>query len=225
MKRNLYAVVLAAGFLCSGVSWSAHTDLQMLVEDLQQMGQDAQSLSLVWWIPNEYWEVLGENDPSLSPEIVAQIITALDDYLIFAVIDAHVGAFAGVTSKLHSEVMASLRLDIKGGETLAPLPEDALTADLHNLFAMMKPVLGQMLGQLGQSVEFAAFTGKNSDGERLLSPTEPGAFSFQIGGRTFDWRLPLGSLLPARVDLKTGETFPGNYLFNPFTGDKLVVEE
>ena len=36
------------------------------------------------------------------------------------------------------------------------------------------------------------------------------------------YRLPLGSLFPPAVDPKTGESFPGNYHFNPFTGDKLT---
>jgi hypothetical protein len=27
--------------------------------------------------------------------------------------------------------------------------------------------------------------------------------------------------MPTRIDKKTGEEFPGNYLFNPYTGDKL----
>jgi hypothetical protein len=41
--------------------------------------------------------------------------------------------------------------------------------------------------------------------------------------QTYRWRTPLGSLLPVKVDAKTGEEFPGNYSFNPYTGEKLSV--
>jgi hypothetical protein len=42
-----------------------------------------------------------------------------------------------------------------------------------------------------------------------------------IGPKIFRYRLPLGSFLDPAVDVKTGETFPGNYHFNPFTGSPL----
>jgi hypothetical protein len=35
------------------------------------------------------------------------------------------------------------------------------------------------------------------------------------------WRLPLGVLLPRKTDPKSGETSPGNYHFDPFTGTAL----
>jgi hypothetical protein len=40
----------------------------------------------------------------------------------------------------------------------------------------------------------------------------------------FTWRLPLPRLLPAKVDPRTGQEFPGDYLFNPYTGESLVVK-
>ena len=43
-----------------------------------------------------------------------------------------------------------------------------------------------------------------------------------LNGLPFRYHLPLGSILPAVVDAHSGESFPGNYHFNPFTGDKLV---
>jgi hypothetical protein len=36
------------------------------------------------------------------------------------------------------------------------------------------------------------------------------------------YRLPIGSILPPALDPKTGESFPGSYHFNPYTGGKLV---
>jgi hypothetical protein len=59
------------------------------------------------------------------------------------------------------------------------------------------------------------------DGQRLNDPLKPGAFQFAVYDQTFRWRTPLASLLPKKIDPKSKEEFPGNYLYNPYTGDKL----
>ena len=41
----------------------------------------------------------------------------------------------------------------------------------------------------------------------------------------FIWWIPLGSLLPPKYDSETGEKFPGNYNYNPFTGIRLNLRE
>lgn len=43
-----------------------------------------------------------------------------------------------------------------------------------------------------------------------------------VNDQALRYHLPLGSVLPAVVDPRTGDSFPGNYHFNPFTGEKLT---
>jgi hypothetical protein len=56
----------------------------------------------------------------------------------------------------------------------------------------------------------------------LIEPKQTGTFAIEYRGKSHKWRLPLVALLPPMVDAKSGEEFPGNYLFNPFTGEKLT---
>jgi hypothetical protein len=58
-------------------------------------------------------------------------------------------------------------------------------------------------------------------GKRLADPNKPGALQFSVYDQDFKWRLPLASLLPRKFDPKSNEDFPGNFDYNPFTGDKL----
>ena len=57
--------------------------------------------------------------------------------------------------------------------------------------------------------------------QKLIDPLKPGSFKYTLYEQTFTWRLPLVSLLPPKVDPKTSEEFPGNYEFNPYTGEPL----
>ncbi|MDE2136021.1 MAG: hypothetical protein KGJ68_01180, partial [Gammaproteobacteria bacterium] len=63
--------------------------------------------------------------------------------------------------------------------------------------------------------------GADKAGHHTVEATREGQFVVHIGTVTMQYRLPLGSLLPPAIDAKTGESFPGNYHFNPFTGEKL----
>ena len=61
----------------------------------------------------------------------------------------------------------------------------------------------------------------NKAGARIADATKDGSFSVHVNDLSFRYHLPLGSILPPAVDPRSGDTFPGNYHFNPFTGDKL----
>jgi hypothetical protein len=60
-----------------------------------------------------------------------------------------------------------------------------------------------------------------ADGKPLIDALQTGSVQVSLYDQTYRFRTPLGSLLPVKVDAKTGEEFPGNYSFNPFTGEKL----
>jgi hypothetical protein len=70
-------------------------------------------------------------------------------------------------------------------------------------------------------MEFVVYPAKAADGTPTVDAAQAGTLKIKLYDQAFSWRLPLGSLLPAQFDKKTGEEFPGNYQFNPFTGDKL----
>ena len=89
----------------------------------------------------------------------------------------------------------------------------------------MKPLIGGTLGKLGESMEFIAFEGRDKNDKRLLDPLGKAMFTVTVGDRDYKWRLPLGALLPPKFDAKTGEQFPGNFEFSPYTGAKLTSEK
>jgi len=59
-------------------------------------------------------------------------------------------------------------------------------------------------------------------GQPIADPKRDGSLTVHLNDIALRYRLPLGSVLPPSLDLKTGESFPGNYHFNPYTGGKLV---
>ena len=86
---------------------------------------------------------------------------------------------------------------------------------------MLKPIMANMLGQFGKSLEFYAFPAKDKADKPLADPFANGKIKVAMSGRSFSWRLPLGSLMRPKKCATCGEEFSGNYNVCPFDGTKL----
>lgn len=209
---------IIASILFASVSMA--TEIQDLIQDTQKLIQKDKRINLVWWIPKEFWQVSLKDNPSLTEAQKKEFVSTLENYTAFAVIVGDVGILGGMNFKTRDEILANIQLKIKNKE-INPIAHKDLTPDASNLFASMKPTMENMLGKFGQGMEFVVY--KNKDKEKLIiDPKKPGAFIFESFGVEHTWRLPLGSLLPPKFDKESGEMFPGNYNFNPFTGAKLI---
>ena len=202
---------------------SSHAaDMQKLVQDIQKMTQEGATTNLVWWMPSEFWVESLRQSPHLTDEQKKDFVAALDDYSAFAVANIQVGFMGGLTSKSREEILKNVSLHV-GSIEIDPIPFEELTPDARSFYEMMKPMMGQMMGQFGQGMEFIIYPNKK-DGELIINPLKEGSFTYTSFGQENVWRLPLGSLLSAVWDPKTEEVFPGNYKFNPFTGSKLSTK-
>lgn len=220
MKRIVLAlavIALAAGSTLYGQG----IDLQKLIQDTQRMSQDQHAFRLVWWIPTEYWQESFRKMPNVTEDKKQEFYNMVDDYIVVCVVDAKLSTFGSVIPTPRDQIISNLSLSIDQGEQMKPLEETQLSSDAKLLFAMMKPLVANALGQFGKGMEFFCFKGVDSAGKKLIDPRGEGSLSMNLADSVFKWRLPLGSLLPLKYDPQTGEEFPGNYIYNPFTGNKL----
>jgi hypothetical protein len=194
------------------------TDVQQLIRETQRMSQESQQFTIVWWMPQAFWEASANNNAALSPEGRAQMLAVLDDYMIFAIARAKL-TLATVDARSKSEMLSNARLEI-GDKIIDPIAPEKLTPAAQAILVALKPLLAGILGKFGQSVEIVVYPSKQGD-QKLIDPLRPGSFKYTLYDQTFTWRLPLASLLPPKVDPKTSEEFPGSYEFNPYTGDPL----
>lgn len=195
------------------------TDIREFVHDTQQMSTAGQRLTLVWWLPPEFWDVSLANNPNVPPETAAQIRASFKDYQVFAVARVTTGLQGLTELQSKADLLGNARFDV-GGTQIAPLAPDKIPPGMQVMLGAMRPMLANMLGQMGQSMELIVYPGV-VDQQRLLDPLKAGTFQYSLYDQTFRWHTPLASLLPKKVDPKTHEEFPGNYDYNPFTGDRL----
>lgn len=196
--------------------------LRDLIRETQLSTPDPAALATVWWLPNEYWEAALASDPTAPPELAKKVVEVVGSYTMIAAIDGKIGPFGGIEFKPEAEVRSSISIVDSGGQAYYPIAASAINADTKNLLGALKPILTNMLGPMGENMNFFLFEGKDEKGGRLFDPRKDGRFMLKMGEKEFKWRLPLGSLIPAKTCPKCGETLSGAYRFCPWCGSPLT---
>jgi len=196
-------------------------DISALTQETQKMQQQADQMTLVWWIPEEFWWVSSAQDPTVTKAQTENLINVLRPYTLIIIVDGKIGPFGGVTYKPEAEIRAGVQIKDSQENYYRPLNEDKINADAKNFLSIMKPIFANMLGPMGQNMHFFFFPAESKNGNKIAEAKKEGAFSVKLREREFRWRLPLGSLLPPKTCPGCKEKCSGAWNFCPWCGTKL----
>ena len=207
------AVLLSAGTLAIGA------DLQSIMHDTQRVTKEGKRFTMIWWIPQIYWEYSLADVPSLTAEAKASVLKQLSAYNIIAVVDADFDEFGAIHPRTEEDVAATAVLTLNG-KTIDRIPEAKLPDAMKNLLGGVRPVIQNGLGTFGKAMYMFIYPANTEAGAPTWEKSN-GELSYALGEKKSKWRLPLASTLPVRHDAKTGEEFPGDFKYNPYTGELL----
>jgi hypothetical protein len=236
MRHAIYFSVLAVTLALSvcGTLQGAEThaaaphaiDLDVLTKETQQFSKDPARLTLVWWIPQEFWMALFAENPTVSPAEFANLRQTLRPYVVVVVIDGTVGADGALNYRSEDALRADLRMHGNAGLTYAPLATKQLSAEVSKLLASMQPILADMLGLLGKNMHILLFPAGDAHGKPFVDPYHRGTLTMALDHtRQVTWHLPLGALVPDKTCPTCGETFSGTYDYCPYDGTKLQASK
>lgn len=181
--------------------------------------QKGSIVDMVWWIPSEYWKESFKQANQITEQRKEYFIKIMDEYSLFAVFHIDLNGINGIAKANRQKIIQNVELEVKK-EIIPILGPNEISTEASDFLHMMKPIISKMSGQVGQAFEFLAYPNKRN-GTKIIEPLEKGSFKYTSFGNVFRWRLPLASLLPPVHDQETGEEFPGNFIYNPFTGEKM----
>lgn len=212
-------IAWAAAAMAMLVALPARAGMNELMRETQRTMQKGDQLSMVMWMPIQFWEESLKANPAIPAEARDQMLAMLSDYTVLGVMRAKTGMGGISDAQSKAEMLKNLKLE-SGGKLIEPLGPEAVNPGAQLLLGQIKPAIAAMAGPVGKNIEFVVFPAK-ADGKLQIDAGSEGRLRVTFYDEVIDWRLPLGSLLPVRKDAKTGEEFPGNYSFNPFTGERL----
>lgn len=174
-------VFVAVCLLCGGMKIGlaqevGKVDLNALTQETQKISQKADEMTLIWWIPEEFWQISFAQDPTATEAQSEEFIKILHPYTLIAVVDGKVGSFGGVTYRSEADIRANINIRDSQGAYYMPFNEDEVDADVKNLLSMIKPVIVNMLGPLGQNMHFLLFPAKNKNDQNIVKPRKKEPF-------------------------------------------------
>lgn len=217
---HLKSLLLAGVLSLAALGGALAQDMTALSRELSLQKITDKSFKLAFWLPPE---IFMAGNANMGAAQLRQLRAMLQGHAVFFVAETEAGVVGMGAGKPRAELVKTMALVINDGQRISPMPESEINQDIKLLLDLMKPMMKSQLGKLGDALEPMVFRVPRSEGDAgLLMGAGKGRIKVLLSGDEFAWRLPLGSLLPPNVDAETGEQFPGNFVFNPFTGRKLV---
>ena len=195
--------------------------MEDILKDTQKMVNNEDGMTIIWWIPIEFWQASFEKNPNVTHEQAAKFLDILRPYTVVVVMESKIGPLGGMTFKPEPETRQRLTIVDGVGKSYSPLDEDSIDADAKNFVIMMKPMLGSSMGAFGKNLNFYFFPAKNQKSGNVVDPKSEGFFKVELDPQEYVFRLPLGSLLTPKKCPKCGEKLNGAYKFCPYDGTSL----
>jgi hypothetical protein len=191
-----------------------------LLTETQKSVTANQRIGIVWWIPAEFWEASTMRQGT-SQERAHEMFASLREYTIVCVAVGKMGV-GNINWYPEGDLRANTILRDSAGLNYKPITE--ISSDAGGLLSVMKPVLANILGPMGQSLQFLMFPAKTQAGSFIADPRRAGNFSVVISDllgpkeSSFDWRLPLTSLSPPRFCPVGHERVKADWKYCPWHG-------
>jgi hypothetical protein len=229
MRKPFSLLLISLFLLCTGNA-NAQTDtlprVSDFVKEIQQVDDKGGAIRVVLWMPWQYWEtaMLQTSNGQPLPQDVSDMISSMKQYNIFGVIDARPTPY-GLTYTPEKTITDSARLTIGDSLKLRPVEEKSLPEEVRLLLGMLRPMMKQMLGQMGQNLVLLVFENTNSNGKFHADGRYPGNFSLSWNSASaFKWRLPLNVLIPPKYCPVDNEKHGGKFNYCPYHGNKLELQ-
>lgn len=219
--KNKYSFLLIILFITissfSQIKDFKNVNIDDLIEELQVM-RNSNDIEMVWWMPKEYWEVIFAQDETVNEREAKEIMSLLEDYTYVIIIKGKVGLFGGITYASKEDIINQTKI-YYNGDMLKMIPENKTPSDLLNFVGIMKPMMKNMLGQMGENMQFLIF---ENDKKNPVNPLKKGTFSYQLSDFEGDIDLPVSSFLLEKQCSEDNKLYNGKWNYCPFHGTQLT---
>jgi len=202
-------------------TWTGELNSSAIMMEAQRQTTTHQKVIVVQWVPIEAWQAMMKQNPNIQKELLEQMVKKLEPYLFFWVVAADLGPIGGLTYKDENYLRANLELIDDRGQGYLALEDDQISPDVRMFNSMIKPVMQNLLGPLGKNMYVLVFPAKARDGRAIADPRQEGSFSVRLADDTFNWRMPLGTVLPPKTCPTCKQPMSGAWKFCPWDATPL----
>lgn len=204
-------------------------DLIALMNECQKMSADPGVIAIIQWIPKEWWQ-LTLRRADVPESRIKEVLKLFDPYMTFIIVHGRISSSGFPTFTAKSVLQQHIFLEDKAGHLSKPIDEEQVDTGVRNAVIMIKPLFSNMLGQMGDNMNFFLFPAQTKGKEKPYEATGQGHFSIRLkgipdgGDQTFQWVLPLSSLVPPKFCPKCRKEENGSWKYCPWCGSILAYQ-
>ena len=217
----LIGAILIWGSVSSSFAQDRRVNANALIQETQKMVLNPDEMTMVWWIPEEFWQVSLAQNPNIEKAQAELYMDYLRPYTLIVVAHGKIGSFGLIIYKTETQIRNSIRIIDSRGMSYSPVADEKIKYGAKYFLSMMKPVFESMLGSMGPNMHFFLFPSKSKSGQSIAIAKSDGFFSVELSEREYIWRLPLGSLVAPKICPVDGEELSGGWKFCPWHGVEL----
>lgn len=219
--RALIGAILIFGSMSSSFAQDRIANANALIQETQKMILNPDEMTMVWWIPEEFWQVSFAQNPNIEKAEAELYMDYLRPYTLIVVAHGKIGSFGWIVYKAETFIRNNIRMIDSQGIRYPPVDDEKIKYGAKYFLSMMKPVFEKMLGSMGPNMHFFLFPSKDKSGQSIAAAKNNGFFSVKLDEREYKWRLPLGALVPPKTCPVDGEELSGGWKFCPWHGVEL----
>lgn len=224
--KNIFIVALLLVTLQSAAQMAKDPKdikLEDLIAETQVSNEDPDTMDLIWWLPIEFWKASFAQDPSTTAEDLNNITDLFEGYELFALMKGKIGPFGGITYKPLEDILENVKI-IYDGEELQIEDKKNISSDLNNFITLMKPMMSNMMGPMGENMHFVVFKDDSNSGLIPINSIKKSTLVVSYDNFSKNIELPLGSLILEKKCPKDRKLHSGNWNFCPIHGDPLISQ-
>ncbi len=199
-------------------------DFTEFVKEVQKWNKEENHMSMTFWIPNAYWRMALADNPTIDEELVEHIESMFENYIFVCIADVEIGSYGTMNYSDEKVLRKSLSLVDSLGNKYLPLQDKQLDPEMVELLVGIRPMFAQMFGQLGEGMNFYLFEVKDKNGKNIIDENEVNTFTIKHSDKSFEYNLPIVSLMAPKACPVDGEEMKGNWNYCPIHGVKLGEE-
>jgi hypothetical protein len=201
-------------------------DTQAVVKETEFVDSRNHKMGVFWWVPIEFWEISLQKQ-GFSPESAKKAFAPFKKYNLFIVGVGDMG-LGNISWMKDADIKKRVLLRDQHGNTYTPV--DEIPEDAASIVNVMKPMLKNMMGSMGEGLQFLLFPSVDSTGKVFADPHKSSEIYLDVSdimgtaSSTYTWRLPLSSLSQAKYCPVGKERVEANWKFCPWHGVKLTED-
>lgn len=220
--KTIKLLIVALLITLSSKAQEIKVDLDLLLEQTQHTVSNNDKITITWWIPIEFWETTFAEDNSMSQDQKDEMIKLLRPFVMFAVVDGDVGPMGGIEYPSVKSIKKSFEVVDRNQVVYNAIDEQKLPNDIQILLGAFKPVLKNMLGELGENMNFFVVDDLDKKGNRIFDTKSTGTIGVNFLDNKTSFATPLSCLLAKKICPTDNAEHNGSWKFCPFHGDELI---